>query len=319
MANPLRYPRCDFSIRCADCQEQLRFCFVWFMKLGQLPCSIMKDHMSIISGMEIGRNGMKVKIKAVFFDIDGTFFDHCRGCVLPESLKAVKQLKQNGFKVALCSGRPKEMAEQLGVLQMFEWDGYIGGAGTSIYDETGKLIHESYFTEEQCQQLFDLGKQYQVCIHSHGKYDFMTMPINDYSLKVFQDFHFRAAAVREWRHEPLTSLSAYERKDYDWSPFEAVEGLELQHPCDTCVDFLQTDVNKATGIRILMKHWGFAPNEYMAFGDSQNDKEMLQEAACGIAMGSGSEMLKSYADRVIGTASEPTIYQTLKEMDMIQD
>ena len=76
-------------------------------------------------------------------------------------------------------------------------------------------------------------------------------------------------------------------------------------------------MNKATGIHVLMDYWGFAPNEYMAFGDSMNDKEMLLEAACGIAMGSANERLKPYADKVIGSSSEPTIDQTLKEMKLI--
>ena len=64
-----------------------------------------------------------MKINAVFFDIDGTFFDHVSGMVLPETLTAVKKLRENGYKVCLCSGRAKEMAEQLGVLQMTAWDG----------------------------------------------------------------------------------------------------------------------------------------------------------------------------------------------------
>lgn len=258
-----------------------------------------------------------MKVKAVFFDIDGTFFDHGSNRVLPESLEAVKQLKQNGYKVALCSGRPRELALQLGVLQMFEWDGYIGGAGNSIYDESGKLIHESYFTEEQCRQLFDLGERYHVCVHSHGEYDFMTMPVNEYSSVVFRDFHFDPPKVRQWNHEPLTTLSAYEKKGYDWSPFAAVEGIILLHPCDTCVDIMRADVNKATGVRILMEHWGLDPNAYVAFGDSDNDKELLQEAAYGFAMGNGSEQLKPYADRVIGISGEPAIYQTLKELKLI--
>lgn len=258
-----------------------------------------------------------MEIKAVFFDIDGTFFDHRRGCVLPESLAAVKQLKQNGYKVALCSGRARELAEELGVVQLFAWDGYIGGAGSSIYDESGRLLQETFFSQKQCQQLFDLGEQYQVCIHSHGKYDFMTMPANEYFLTMSRDFHCQTPPVRKWRGEPLIALSAYEKKGYDWSPFAAIKGIEVQHPCDTCVDFLRVDVNKATGIRVLMDYWGFKPNEYLAFGDSINDREMLQEAACGIAMGSGNELLKPYADKVIGSASEPTIAQTLREMKLI--
>ena len=58
---------------------------------------------------------MKTKLRSYFFDIDGTFFDHVSGMVLPETLTAVKKAKRNGYKVCLCSGRAKEMAEQLGV------------------------------------------------------------------------------------------------------------------------------------------------------------------------------------------------------------
>ena len=37
-----------------------------------------------------------MSIQAVFFDIDGTYFDHTTNKVLPESIKAVKALKENG-------------------------------------------------------------------------------------------------------------------------------------------------------------------------------------------------------------------------------
>lgn len=90
-----------------------------------------------------------MKINAVFFDIDGTFFDHVSGMVLPETLTAVKKLRENGYKVCLCSGRAKEMAEQLGVLQMTAWDGYVGGAGVSVYNERMELISEHAFTENR--------------------------------------------------------------------------------------------------------------------------------------------------------------------------
>ena len=39
-----------------------------------------------------------MEIKAVFFDIDGTFFDHHSNQVLPETMDAIRQLKANGYK-----------------------------------------------------------------------------------------------------------------------------------------------------------------------------------------------------------------------------
>lgn len=258
-----------------------------------------------------------MEINAVFFDIDGTFFDHVSGTVLPETLKAVKLLQMNGYKVCLCSGRAKEMAEQLGVLQMFPWDGYVGGAGVSIYDEQLELLSESTFTSEQTERIFALGRQYDICIQSHGTFEFMTKPLNDYSRQTFEEFHCLAPEVRDWHREALTAMSAYERKGFDWSMFDDIEGIVLQHPSDTCVDIMQADINKATGIRKLMDYWGFPHDSYMAFGDSLNDIEMIRDAGYGIAMGNGKDALKPYANLVIGSSNEPVIYQTLKDFHML--
>ena len=38
------------------------------------------------------------EIKAIFFDIDGTYFDHEKNRVLPSTIKAMKKLKENGYK-----------------------------------------------------------------------------------------------------------------------------------------------------------------------------------------------------------------------------
>ena len=46
--------------------------------------------------------------KIVFFDIDGTL--HCPGIGIPDStMKAVKQLMENGHKAVMCTGRSKGM------------------------------------------------------------------------------------------------------------------------------------------------------------------------------------------------------------------
>ena len=43
-----------------------------------------------------------MNIKAVFFDIDGTFYDHTTNRVLPSTKEAVRKLKEQGIKIALC-------------------------------------------------------------------------------------------------------------------------------------------------------------------------------------------------------------------------
>lgn len=90
-----------------------------------------------------------MNIKAVFFDIDGTFYDHTTNRVLPSTKEAVRKLKEQGIKIALCSGRPLQLAAELPVFDEFCWDGFIGGSGISVYDENRELIWENAFTEDQ--------------------------------------------------------------------------------------------------------------------------------------------------------------------------
>ena len=39
------------------------------------------------------------KIKAIFLDIDGTFFDHVTNQILPSSMEAIQKAKENGYKL----------------------------------------------------------------------------------------------------------------------------------------------------------------------------------------------------------------------------
>ena len=73
-----------------------------------------------------------MSIQAVFFDIDGTYFDHVTNRVLPESIEAVKALQKNGYKVVLCSGRALSMAKMVPVFEGIAWDGFIGGGGNFV-------------------------------------------------------------------------------------------------------------------------------------------------------------------------------------------
>lgn len=256
-------------------------------------------------------------IKAVFLDIDGTFFDHISERVLPESIQAVKALQQHGYKVCLCSGRAKEMAEQLHVLQMFPWDGYVGGAGVRVYNKEMQIIYENAFSYEQARQIFEIGNKHEICIYSHGDHEFMTRPLNTYAKATFDEFHCQIPKVAVWRGETIIALNAFEKKDYDWHIFDAVEGIHIYKSCDTCVDIMKQDSNKAQGIHQLMKYWGYPSQAYIAFGDSMNDIEMLQDAHVGIAMGNANDIVKAYADKIIGYSDTPAIYQALKDLKLI--
>lgn len=56
---------------------------------------------------------------------------------------------------------------------------------------------------------------------------------------------------------------------------------------------------------------------YIAFGDGENDIDMLEFVGLGIAMGNGSERLKEAADFVTKKSSEDGIEFALKKYGII--
>jgi len=69
-------------------------------------------------------------------------------------------------------------------------------------------------------------------------------------------------------------------------------------PC--MLELLPYGMNKAAGVAALCEHLGVDPsNALIALGDGENDIEMLQMAACGIAMRNAQSHVKDCADAFI--------------------
>jgi hydroxymethylpyrimidine pyrophosphatase-like HAD family hydrolase len=66
-----------------------------------------------------------------------------------------------------------------------------------------------------------------------------------------------------------------------------------------------------------MEHYHIDRSEAVAFGDGNNDLEMLKAVGHGIAMGNGSDELKEIAEEVCGHVADEGIYYYCKEHGLI--
>lgn len=256
-------------------------------------------------------------IKAVFLDIDGTWYDHKTNQIFKENIEAVKKLQQKGIKVALCSGRPKEMAADLHVFEDVNWDGYIGVSGGVVHDENLKIIYRNTYTQAQLKEIFRIAEENNFCLFSFGEYEFMTKPLNEISQKFIDQYHLKTPEVRTWNGENLTYISALGRGLPELQVFKGIDGIKFTASTTYVIDFIKENVSKAEAIQFLLKYWKIEGCDYIAFGDSINDIPMMKDATIGIAMGNAEEETKAAADIVIGSASTPAIAQALKDLKLI--
>ncbi|KXT85713.1 Hydrolase in cluster with beta-lactamase (HAD superfamily) [Streptococcus sp. DD11] len=78
------------------------------------------------------------------------------------------------------------------------------------------------------------------------------------------------------------------------------------------IDILQSGVHKAWGLRQLMQRWGIQAEEIMAFGDSENDLEMLELAGISYAMANGEDKVKQAAQHMAPANSQAGVLQVLE-------
>ena len=79
-----------------------------------------------------------------------------------------------------------------------------------------------------------------------------------------------------------------------------------------CIDILQDGIHKAWGLVELLKRWNLKPEQIMAFGDSENDIEMLELAGISYAMENAEEAVKRVATKVAPANSQAGVYQVLE-------
>ena len=78
------------------------------------------------------------------------------------------------------------------------------------------------------------------------------------------------------------------------------------------IDILQPEVNKATAIQFLDEQWGVDGGHLMAFGDSQNDVEMLELATYSYAMENADVHARQAARYTAPSHQEGGVYEMIE-------
>ncbi|GAA0314621.1 5-amino-6-(5-phospho-D-ribitylamino)uracil phosphatase YitU [Bacillus carboniphilus] len=79
------------------------------------------------------------------------------------------------------------------------------------------------------------------------------------------------------------------------------------------VEIVKYGLNKAVGVKKVADYLGIPQKNIIAFGDEDNDLEMLEYVGVGVAMGNGSDEVKNISNKVTLTNEEDGIAVFLEE------
>jgi Cof subfamily protein (haloacid dehalogenase superfamily) len=121
----------------------------------------------------------------------------------------------------------------------------------------------------------------------------------------------------DWLQEPPTKLVVIDDPDVlDDLEDQMVrlfgDRLYISKSLPYFLEFASPDVTKASGLDFLARHVGFTRERTVAFGDGENDIELLEWAAYGVAVENAHEKVKAVADFVCPSVDEEGVAQVLE-------
>ncbi|MEH7237737.1 Cof-type HAD-IIB family hydrolase [Bacillus sp. JJ1562] len=257
-----------------------------------------------------------MKYKIVFFDVDGTITNHEDGSISESTKEAIKALIGKGLKVVVATGRPLSMCNEIKALGI---DTFITANGAYV-KQNKKIIHKVPMDKRIVQEMVEF---------AYAENNGLSFYTEDYSMNGVKNDNI-LKALRETlslEEYPTINQQVYNSEIFLMCLFandEMVEKYIKRFPHLTfkrwhpyILNVLEKDISKSLAINKVLEYFNIDKSEALAFGDGENDIDMLELVGLGIAMGNGNKKLKMVADFVTKKSSEDGIYFALKKYGIL--
>lgn len=238
-------------------------------------------------------------IKAAFFDIDSTLFDHRHKRWDYASIEAIKEIQKKGIKVFLATARPYASIKSFGTLDLgINWDGYVACSGG--YAVLGdKPVLKTIVKMEDVKRFKALCDKYHQTMEVIGEterrlYRKPTKSALEY-YKVYRDYPQRIDPDVSF---DAISILLFTTKKYDARFKKAFPHLTFFRFFDYACDVFEVEHKKSDGIAAILENLGYKKEEAIAFGDDLQDIPMKDAVGTFIAMKNGKDAVKDVASFV---------------------
>ncbi|MDY4510399.1 Cof-type HAD-IIB family hydrolase [Streptococcus hyovaginalis] len=277
-------------------------------------------------------------IKAVFFDIDGTLLNDSKR-VEKATVLAIKNLKEQGILVGVATGRGpgfvQPFMDNLGLDFAVTYNGqYIFTRDKVLYQNQlpKSLIYRVIRYAGDKKREISLGTAsglvgsglIEMGTSNFGQLVSRLVPSR---LTKLVENSFKKI-IRRIKPQNMDYLKTIMREPVFQIVLVATEGesqklrekfpqITITRSSPYSIDLISQGQSKLKGIQTVGGQFDFELNEVMAFGDSENDMEMLTGVGVGIAMGNGQDTLKSVADYTTDSNNRDGISKALAHHGLI--
>ena len=285
--------------------------------------------------------------KIVTIDLDGTLLNSF-GEISKENLEELRNSINKGVEIVLTSGRVissvKNFANEIGKNNYL-----IAGNGSSVYDiNEQKIIYENVIPKEKALKIIKICEENSIYYSVYTENFIITKSLNynilfyskenlkkdnleKTNINLVQDIY---SYFEENENKKISKISICDKDKMVFSSImkrlrmiEKVDVLDVAHMSRKYIEngtdvvpieFFYTEitnenVNKWEAIKFLIEKLNILPTEVISIGDNINDKEMLESAGMGIAMGNSAPYIKEIAKDVTVDNNENGVAEALKK------
>lgn len=259
--------------------------------------------------------------QAVFFDIDGTLWN--QHMQIPDStVSAIRKLREAGHATFICSGRSRANIRSKNLLDI-GFDGVVAACGTHI-DFHKETIFEVLLKESQVAHSLKVFEDYHMPVVLEGpqyiyvrQEDFLLDPYvkylrNELGEDLKEIYEDTSKIVINKMSAEMNQASIEEVRQALGAEFDLIV-----HEGEKVLEMIPAGYSKATGIQKVCEILNIPWENTYAFGDSENDLDMLEYVAHGIAMGNGTPNAKKAAEFVTTDIEEDGIQNGLLHYGLI--
>ncbi|QNM15294.1 MULTISPECIES: HAD family hydrolase [Fusobacterium] len=253
-------------------------------------------------------------MKFVVSDLDGTLLqpDHK---VSDYSIDIIKKLVDKNINFVIATGRGKQGVQD--ILNQLNLDIYlICNNGANIYDKKGKLIFEETIEPEISSKilkeikntgLFYSAFRENIFYHDKDdKEDYFTREL--FTEVVMNNLdncpQLNKIIVTDDDPKVISKINNILREK-----FNSLVEITISQP--TCLDISPKGCSKGTGIKHLAKIFNTTTEDFMAFGDGENDLDMLRTVGHPVIMANSQEVIKNQFSVMTSTNIEDGVAKYL--------
>lgn len=285
--------------------------------------------------------------KLVAIDLDGTMLNSY-GMVTENTKQVIKNTINKGTEVIIASGRPidsiKTIAKEIGSENYF-----IAGNGALIYDiKKDEIIYEKFMNKQKVLEIIKICEENSIAYNIYTEKTIIAKGLK-YNVLYYYKENLKKEEnkktnitivedvyeyIKNLENEKFLKITVCDETKSVFNSIirklrtvEDIDVLDVLHMSrkmikqgteDVPIEYYYTeislkDVDKWNAIEYLANKMNISKDEIIAIGDNINDKEMIENAKVGIAMGQSTPVITEIADFVTSNNNEDGVAKALEK------